>query len=122
MDDTTRYDRQFAAEFFEGTVGVDMSPSRERFSAWLAAGARIFDTGCGSSRDAKALARPGKASAFRLLTPLLNWLRALAHCRFAVHVRTFSDVDAVNAYDGIWCCASVLQVAPTEVQGVLARL
>jgi superfamily II DNA or RNA helicase/SAM-dependent methyltransferase len=121
MDDTARYYRQFAAEFFESTVGVDMSPIRERFAALLAAGARVLDAGCGSGRDAKAFAQQGfRVSAFDASPELAA--RASAHCGFAVNVRTFQDVDEVNAYDGIWCCASLLHVAPAEMPGVLAQL
>jgi 2-polyprenyl-3-methyl-5-hydroxy-6-metoxy-1,4-benzoquinol methylase len=111
MDDTARYYRQFAAEFFESTVGVDMSPIRERFAAMLDAGARVLDAGCGSGRDAKAFAQQGfRVSAFDASPELA--VRASDHCGFAVEVRTFHDVDEVNAYDGIWCCASLLHVAP----------
>ena len=35
MDETTRYYRQFASEFFDSTVAVDMSPIRDRFAAML---------------------------------------------------------------------------------------
>jgi superfamily II DNA or RNA helicase/SOS-response transcriptional repressor LexA len=121
MDDTARYYRQFADEFFESTVGVDMSPIRERFAALLVAGARVLDAGCGSGRDAKAFAQDGfRVSAFDASPELA--LRASTHCGFAVEVRSFRDVDEVNAYDGIWCCASLLHVAPEEMPGVVSRL
>lgn len=121
MDDTTRYYRQFAAEFFESTVGVDMSPIRERFAALLLAGARVLDAGCGSGRDAKAFAQQGfRVSAFDASPELAS--RASTHCGFAVDVRSFRDVDEVNAYDGIWCCASLLHIAAEEMPSVLAQL
>jgi len=121
MDDTARYYRQFAAEFFESTVGVDMSSIRERFAALLNVGARVLDAGCGSGRDAKAFAQQGfRVSAFDASHELAA--RASDHCGFAVEVRTFHDVDEVDAYDGIWCCASLLHVAPEELPGVVSRL
>jgi superfamily II DNA or RNA helicase/SOS-response transcriptional repressor LexA len=121
MDDTARYYRQFADEFFDSTVGVDMSPIRERFAALLVAGARVLDAGCGSGRDAKAFAQDGfRVSAFDASPELAS--RASTHCGFAVEVRSFRDVDEVNAYDGIWCCASLLHVAPEEMPGVVSRL
>ena len=121
MDDTTRYYRQFAAEFFESTVGVDMSPIRERFAALLLAGARVLDAGCGSGRDAKAFAQQGfRVSAFDASPELAS--RASTHCGFAVDVRSFRDVDEVNAYEGIWCCASLLHIAAEEMPSVLAQL
>jgi superfamily II DNA or RNA helicase/HKD family nuclease/SOS-response transcriptional repressor LexA len=121
MDDTARYYRQFADEFFDSTVGVDMSPIRERFAASLVAGARVLDAGCGSGRDAKAFAQAGfRVSAFDASPELAS--RASDHCGFAVDVRTFHEVDEVNAYDGIWCCASLLHVAPEEMHGIVSRL
>jgi superfamily II DNA or RNA helicase/SAM-dependent methyltransferase/SOS-response transcriptional repressor LexA len=121
MDETTRYYRQCAAEFFDSTVAVDISPIRERFTAMLSNGARILDAGCGSGRDAKAFAQQGyRVSAFDASPELAE--RASSHCGFAVDVRTFKDVDEVHAYDGIWCCASLLHVGPSEMPGVLARL
>jgi 2-polyprenyl-3-methyl-5-hydroxy-6-metoxy-1,4-benzoquinol methylase len=121
MDDTARYYRQFADEFFDSTVGVDMSPIRERFAALLVAGARVLDAGCGSGRDAKAFAQDGfRVSAFDASPELAS--RASTHCGFAVEVRSFRDVDEVNAYDGIWCCASLLHLPLAAMPATLARL
>jgi SAM-dependent methyltransferase len=115
MDETTRYYRQFASEFFDSTVAVDMSPIRDRFAAMLAWQAlAILDAGCGSGRDAKAFSEQGfRVSAFDASPELAE--RASSHCGFAVDVRSFHDVDDVHAYDGIWCCASLLHVEPTEM-------
>lgn len=121
MDETTRYYRQFAAEFFDSTVAVDMSPIRDRFTAMLGSSARILDAGCGSGRDAKAFSERGfRVSAFDASPELAE--RASSHCGFPIDVRTFRDVDEVDAYDGIWCCASLLHVMPAEMPAVLTRL
>ncbi|MFN7692684.1 MAG: DEAD/DEAH box helicase family protein, partial [Rubrivivax sp.] len=121
MNDTTAYYRQFAAEFFDSTVGVDMSPVRDRFVALLRPGSKVLDAGCGSGRDAKAFAALGfRVSAFDATPELAE--RASTHCGFAVDVRTFQEVDEINAYDGIWCCASLLHVAHADMPGVLAKL
>jgi hypothetical protein len=94
MDDTARYYRQFAAEFFESTVGVDMSPIRERFAALLAPVR-------GSSMPAAALAetpRPfrGWLPRHRLRRVRRTGSLASVHCGFAVAVRRFEDVDEVE--------------------------
>ena len=79
MDDTARYYRQFADEFFQSTVGVDLSPIRARFMALLADGATVLDAGCGSGRDAKAFAQEGfRVSAFDASHELAA--RASSHC------------------------------------------
>ncbi|MFN5101043.1 MAG: DUF3427 domain-containing protein [Burkholderiaceae bacterium] len=121
MDENTHYYREFASEFFEDTVGVDMSTLQARFTSLLAAGARVLDAGCGSGRDAKAFSLQGfRVSAFDA-SPELAKL-ASSHCGFEVSVRTFQEIEEESAYDGIWCCASLLHVAPAEMPLVLSRL
>lgn len=115
------YYEQFAAEFFESTVNVDMSEIRGRFLQGLPATARILDAGCGSGRDAKAFAALGHSvTAFDASEALAQ--RAAALCGFEVAVRRFQDVDEHSSYDGIWCCASLLHVAATDMPSVLAKL
>jgi superfamily II DNA or RNA helicase/SAM-dependent methyltransferase len=121
MDETARFYREFATAFFESTVGVDMSSIRDRFVGHLAPGSRVLDAGCGSGRDAKAFFLQGfRVSAFDA-SPELATL-ASEYCGFPVAVRTFEDVTEIHAYDGIWCCASLLHVAPAEMPAVLGRL
>lgn len=115
------YYRQNAEPFFSSTVEVDMTPLHERFLATLPAGARILDAGCGSGRDAKAFAERGYAVTAFDASPELARL-ASAHCGFDVATRTFDDVDEVDAYDGIWCCASLLHVPRAVLEPTMARL
>jgi superfamily II DNA or RNA helicase/SAM-dependent methyltransferase/SOS-response transcriptional repressor LexA len=121
MDSTTQYYVDCAEEFFTSTVGVDMTPIRRRFLSKLKPHARLLDAGCGSGRDAKAFADAGhQVSAFDA-SPSLARL-ASEHCQFPVAVRRFEDVGEVSAFDGIWCCASLLHVTPETMPEVLARL
>ena len=57
MDHTDQYYKQFAAEFFGSTVGVDMTAIHQRFLAHLKPGANILDAGCGSGPDAVVVSR-----------------------------------------------------------------
>ena len=121
MDHTDQYYEQFAAEFFGSTVGVDMAPIHQRFLARLAPRAHILDAGCGSGRDAKAFAEAGfQVTAFDASAELARL--ASTHCGFKVAVRRFEDVDDVEAFDGIWCCASLLHVPLTAMPATLDRL
>ncbi len=118
---TANYYDTNADTFFTSTVNVDMSPLQQRFLQHLPAKAHILDAGCGSGRDAKAFADLGhQVTAFDASAELAS--RATAHCGFEVAVRTFDDVTEVEAYDGIWCCASLLHVPRSELPTVLGKL
>ncbi|MCK6431674.1 MAG: DEAD/DEAH box helicase family protein [Burkholderiaceae bacterium] len=121
MDPTDRYYEHSAAKFFGSTVGVDMAPIHQRFLAELTLGARSLDADCGSGRDAKAFAEAGfQVTAFDASAELARL--ASAHCGFEVEVRRFEDVDEVEAFDGIWCCASLLHVPLAAMPATLDRL
>lgn len=121
QDPTVDYYSQGASGFFAATANVDMAALHERFLASLPGGARILDAGCGSGRDAKAFAERGYAVVAFDASPELARL-ASAHCGFEVQVKTFEAIDEVDAYDGIWCCASLLHVPRAALQATVARL
>lgn len=115
------YYRRNAQAFFDDSVGLDVAALRAAFARRLAPGAAVLDAGCGSGRDAKAFHASGFAvSAFDASAELARM--ASAHCGFTVEHRTFASVREVAAYDGIWCCASLLHVPPGEMPDTLARL
>lgn len=121
MDPTPDYYSQNARHFFDSTAFVDMSELHEAFLSRLAANAHILDAGCGSGRDAKAFADRGyRVRAFDASPELVSLARQ--HSGVAVDVRTFADVVEVDAYDGIWCCASLLHVPVAELPACLIRL
>ena len=121
MDENTEYYNQNASSFFVATVDVDMSALHDAFLVKLPPGGRILDAGCGSGRDAKAFSIRGYDIAAFDASPDLAKL-ASVHCGFDVAVRTFSAVDEIDAYDGIWSCASLLHVAAQEMSDAIGRL
>ena len=121
MNSTLNYYNDNADRFFTSTVGVDMSALHQRFLAGLQPGARILDAGCGSGRDAKVFSAQGFSVAAFDASAALAAL-ASVHCGIAVAVRSFSDVDEVACYDGIWACASLLHLPQAEIPAAFARL
>lgn len=121
MDNTSRYYEANADSFFAETVSVDMSSLYEKFLARLPAGGQILDAGCGSGRDARAFASRGYAVTAFDASPALAQL-ASQHSGFTVQVRTFAEVHEIEAYDGVWCCASLLHVPVGEMGVALVRL
>jgi SAM-dependent methyltransferase len=98
-----------------------MSPLHDKFAERIAPGGHVLDAGCGSGRDAKAFASRGFTVTAFDGSPALAKL-ASEHCGFPVQVRTFTEVEEVEAYDGIWSCASLLHVPAAEMTATLRRL
>lgn len=115
------YYRQHAQRFYDDTVNVDMTALYQPFIACLPPGARILDAGCGSGRDVKAFSEMGFAvEAFDASAELVALARRLTGK--PVEQKRFQDVVAVEKYDGIWCCASLLHVPLAELPDVMAKL
>lgn len=121
MSRTIHYYNANAAQFAEGTLGVDMAALHQRFLADIPAGGLILDAGCGAGRDIKAFVQAGfRVRAFDASAELVRV--AQAHAGQAVELRRFEDVDERSCYDGIWACASLLHVPETDLPATLARL
>lgn len=118
---TIDYYQDNADNFFESTVGVDMSPLYARFLAGLPAGGHVLDAGCGSGRDAKAFLEAGyRVSAFDASAAMAA--RASVHSGIPVAVSRFEDFVPSERYDGIWACASLLHVGHEQLPVVFTTL
>lgn len=81
----------------------------------------ILDAGCGSARDAAYFKNQGfTVSAFDA-SPALAKL-ASNYLQQPVEIKTFKELECVNKYDGIWCCASLLHVPKAELPQVFLKL
>ena len=118
---TLEYYQHHADDFFNSTVNVDMRSLYTPFLERIPKGGRILDAGCGSGRDSKAFLQQGyQVEAFDATAEMAKL--ASQHTGLSVKQITFSDVDAVNHYDGIWCCASLLHVSAAELPDAMAKL
>lgn len=118
---TIQFYQDNADEFFEGTVNVDMSNIYQRFTKNLNNNALILDAGCGSGRDTKAFLDMGyNVEAFDASSELVS--RASKYTGIEVRNGLFDDVDEVEKYDAIWCCASLLHVPEIELPETLKKL
>jgi SAM-dependent methyltransferase len=91
------------------------------FLALLPPGASLLDVGCGSGRDSLAFLQQG----FRVVP--LEPCEALASraellLRRPVLRRRVQELEEIDAFDGIWACASLLHVPARETPAALSRL
>jgi SAM-dependent methyltransferase len=92
-----------------------------RFLALLPPGAAILELGCGAGADTAAMLAHG----FDVSpTDGSAEMAAVASCRLGRPVATllFHDLDAVEAYDGVWANACLLHVPRPELAQVLALI
>jgi len=118
---TIDYYQQNADEFFNGTINVDMSNIYQHLTKDLPTGSLILDAGCGSGRDSKAFLDMGyKVEAFDASSEMVKL--ASEYTGLDVKHAVFDDVNAIDKYDAIWCCASLLHVPENQLPNTLARL
>ena len=118
---TLNYYNTHAKDFIQGTVAVDFHITQDRFLAQLEKGASILDFGCGSGRDTKYFLERGYAVEATDGSAELCKL-ASEYTGIKVKQMLFSELDAVEKYDGIWACASILHLAWEELVAVLQKM
>ena len=118
---TLNYYNANAQDFVQGTVGVDFHITQDRFLAQLAAGASILDFGCGSGRDTKYFLERGYAVEATDGSAELCKL-ASEYTGISVKQMLFDELEAVEKYDGIWACASILHLAWADLVAVMQKM
>lgn len=121
MSKTIDFYNNNAADFVSGTLNADVTYIQDRFLALLPAGARILDFGCGSGRDTKYFLEKG----FRAEgTDGSKELCRIASETTGTTVRQmmFDELDEVDAFDGIWACASILHLPKAELRDVFKKM
>ena len=118
---TLNYYNTHAKDFIQGTVDVDFHITQDKFLVQLEKGASILDFGCGSGRDTKYFlergfaveATDGSAELCRL---------ASNYTSISVKQMLFDELEAVEKYDGIWACASILHLAWADLVVVMRKM
>ena len=121
MNNTINYYNQNAENFIANTQNADMHPTQERFLRLLDANTSILDFGCGSGRDTKYLLEKG----YRVTaTDGSSELCRLASEFTGIKVKEmlFQELDAINQYDGIWACSSILHLPKKELLPVIQKM
>jgi SAM-dependent methyltransferase len=119
-DSVAWYD-QNAESFFARSIDTAILVQQRAFADLLPRGGRVLDAGCGSGRDAKTFREWGFEVTATEAAPKLAAL-ARRHSGVDVQVMTFDQMDWVEAFDGIWACASLLHVPRSGLPPTLRRL
>ena len=110
-----------APEYCEESSQFETATELDRFLELIPPKGRILDAGCGSGRDAKAFTALGhRVTAFDCNADVADW--ASAYTGLSVQVRSFTEVDEKETYDGVWASASLLHVPIPLLDEALKRL
>lgn len=118
--ETIRYYDEHADAFVRDTAKADVSEILCEFVALMPDGAAVLDWGCGTGRDSRSMLDRGFAV---VSTDASHAMCAAAKDAFDIDVRCegFDDLDAEDAYDGIWACASLLHVRKHDLPALFER-
>lgn len=118
---TLEYYDQNAGRFIEDTVDTDMHETQERFLGLIKVGGRILDFGCGSGRDSEFFLKKGyQVDAVDGSEEMVR--RAAERTGIPVKQMLFRELTEIDAYDGIWACASVLHLSKAELKTVMQKM
>lgn len=121
MNNAQTYYNQHAQAFINDTLTVEMEALYAPFLALLPPTAHILDVGCGSGRDSLYFQAKGhRISAFDAAEEMVAQARAVTG--LDIQHGSFFEIEAVDEYDGVWCCASLLHCPPERLVEVLQRL
>lgn len=121
LNQTLLYYNENAKKFTEGTLYVDFSYTQNKFLSRLVDGAKILDFGCGSGRDTKYFLEKGyEVEAIDGSEELCKI--ASAYTGIDVKHMFFQELQAVEKYDAIWACSSILHLSYEELTGVLGKM
>ena len=114
------YNKNFYA-FSKDTFDVSMMENQDRFSSYIPEGGYILDFGCGSGRDTKYFIEKG----FQM--DAMDGSEKMCEIAYKntgqeVKKHLFNELDAINTYDGIWACSSILHLTVDELSDVFRKM
>ena len=121
MSGTINYYDKHASFYFDRTSQVDFVALYEEFLKYVPAGGRIMDLGCGSGRDVKWFRDHGY-EAFGLDASERLVKIACEELGIPVEVGFIEEWIADEAFDGVWCCASLVHLDDDNLDQFLSNL
>lgn len=120
-NDTLDYYNTKAKDFVSGTVDVVFTEIQDIFLEYIPTDGKILDFGCGSGRDTKYFLSKGYSVD---ATDGSEELCKIASEYAGVQVKQmlFEELEAVEEYDGIWACASILHVEKKQLPDIMKKI
>lgn len=121
MVNTLEYYNLNAKEFVDNTRNLVFTELQDRFLSYMKPGARVLDFGCGSGRDTKYFLDKG----FQVdaIDGSLEFAKmASEYTQIEVKHMLFQELKAVERYDGIWACSSILHLTREELLDVFGKM
>ncbi|QMV00305.1 methyltransferase domain-containing protein [Devosia sp. D6-9] len=119
-DETLRFYAQ-QAQVYSNRGRVAPSARLEAFLAGLPAGGDVLELGTGGGQDALTMIERGFAVSPTDGSPELA-KEAEKRLGRPVAIMLFEELEAVDAYDGVWASASLLHAPREALTGILARV
>ena len=120
-NETINFYNQKATDFISNTISVDFTQVQELFLESIPTSGKILDFGCGSGRDAKYFLSKGyQVDATDGSIELCR--KASEFLGIPVKQMLFHELDEIEAYDGIWACASILHVEKKSLPNILKKM
>lgn len=100
---------------------LDMKPQRDRFLEFVPVGGNILDLGCGAGRDLLHFLSLGYVVEGADPSPAMAQL-ASRRTGLSISILSAEQIDAIELYDGVWACASLLHVPKSRFDSVIVRI
>ncbi len=121
LDKTLEFYNRNADWFIENTVYADMHVTQDHFLRRIKPGGRILDFGCGSGRDTEYFIRNGyQVDAVDGSAEIVR--KVSQQAGIPVKQMFFQELSALDQYDGIWACASILHLAKEDLKSVMRKM
>ena len=120
-DNTLTYYNSIAHTFAQNTINVPFTHIQDTFLEYIPTDGLILDFGCGSGRDSKYFLSKGykvdPVDGSEELCKIAN-----GYTGVSVKCMLFEELDAVEKYEGIWACASILHVEKKKLPEILKKM
>ncbi len=111
----------YAEQYVTETIDLDVSDNRNIFLNLLPKPAQILDLGCGSGRDSRFFIDHGYDVIAIDAAPEIARI-ASEKIGKRVEIQSFHELNYVQAFDGIWACASLLHCPKSQISDLITKI